>query len=68
MILFVLRFYCPVNILGSCQALSVYLTTLILGRLSPISVNQYCAHSFNRNKQLPFLNQWKGENDIENIS
>ena len=26
-------------------------------------VNQYCAHSFARNWQLPFLNQWKGEND-----
>ena len=26
-------------------------------------VNQYCAHSFTRNWQLPFLNQWKGEND-----
>ena len=27
------------------------------------AVNQYCAHSFNRNWQLPFLNQRKGEND-----
>ena len=26
-------------------------------------VNQYCAHSFARNWQLPFLNQRKGEND-----
>ena len=26
-------------------------------------VNQYCAHSFTRNWQLPFLNQRKGEND-----
>ena len=26
-------------------------------------VNQYCAHSFARNWQLPFLNQQKGEND-----
>ena len=26
-------------------------------------VNQYCAHSFARNWQLPFLNQWKGQND-----
>ena len=26
-------------------------------------VNQYCAHSFARNRQLPFLNQQKGEND-----
>ena len=26
-------------------------------------VNQYCAYSFARNWQLPFLNQWKEEND-----
>ena len=26
-------------------------------------VNQYCAHSFARHWQLPFLNQPKGEND-----
>ena len=26
-------------------------------------VNQYCAHFFARNWQLPFLNRWKGEND-----
>ena len=25
--------------------------------------HQYSAHSFARNWQLPFLNQWKGEND-----
>ena len=35
--LFVLRFYGPVNPMGSCQAQSVYLTTLLLGRLSPLS-------------------------------
>ena len=34
----------------------------LLGRLSQ-AVNQYCAHSFARNRQLPFLNQRKGEND-----
>ena len=26
-------------------------------------VNQYSAHSFAKNRQLPFLNQWEGEND-----
>ena len=26
-------------------------------------VKQYCAHSFTRNRQLPFLNQRTGEND-----
>ena len=60
---FVLRFYGPVNPMGSCRARSVYLTTRLLGRLSPPAVNQYCAHSFARNWQLPFLNQRKGEND-----
>ena len=36
MILFVLRFYGPVNPMGSCRVRSVYLTCL-LGRLSPLS-------------------------------
>ena len=35
--LFVLRFYGPVNPMVSCQARSVYLTTRLLGRLSPLS-------------------------------
>ena len=35
-ILFVLRFYGPVNPMGSCRAQSVYLTAHILGRLSPL--------------------------------
>ena len=35
--LFVLRFYGPVNPMGSCQVRSVYLTTRLLGRLSPLS-------------------------------
>ena len=39
-------------------------TTLLLGRLSPPSVNQNCAHSFIRNWQLLSLNQWKGENEL----
>ena len=34
---FVLRFYDPVNQMGSCRARSVYLTTLILEMLSPLS-------------------------------
>ena len=56
-------FYGPVNPKGSCRVWSVYLTTRLLGRLSPLSVNQSRAHSFARNWQLPFLNQWKGESD-----
>ena len=35
--LFVLRFYGPVNPMGSCRAWSVYLITRLLGRLSPLS-------------------------------
>ena len=34
---FVLRFYGPVNPMGSCRVQSVYLTTHLLGRLSPLS-------------------------------
>ena len=34
--LFVLRFYGPVNLMGSCEAQSVYLTTHLLGRLGPL--------------------------------
>ena len=34
MSLFVLRFYGPVNPMGSCRARSVYLTTRLLGRVS----------------------------------
>ena len=37
MVLFVLRFYGTVNPMGSCRARSVYLTTRLLGRLSPPS-------------------------------
>ena len=36
-VLFVLIFYGPVNPVGSCRARSVYLTTCLLGRLSPLS-------------------------------
>ena len=34
---FVLRFYGPVNPMESCRARSVYLSTRLLGRLSPLS-------------------------------
>ena len=33
----VLRFYGPVNPMGSCRARSIYLTIRLLGRLSPLS-------------------------------
>ena len=45
--LFVLRFYGPVNPIVSCRPCSVYLTTPQLGRLSPLSINQYCQKSGN---------------------
>ena len=35
--LFILRFYGPVNPVGSCRARSVYLSKLLLDRLSPLS-------------------------------
>ena len=35
--LFMLRFYGPVNPMASCRARSIYLTTRLLGRLSPLS-------------------------------
>ena len=35
--LFVLRFYGPVKPVGSCRVRSVYLTTRLLGSLSPLS-------------------------------
>ena len=39
----------PVNPVGPCRARSVYLTTVLLGRLGSLTVNQYSAHSFARN-------------------
>ena len=56
-----LRFYGPVNPMGSCRARSVYLTTHILGRLSPLSGSPVLCTFFRQ--KLPFLNQRKGEND-----
>ena len=62
--LIVLRFYCPVNPLRSCQVRSVYLTKFFLGQTwSSEQLNISWAHSFARNWQLPFLNQQKGENN-----
>ena len=59
-----LRIYVPVNPLWSCWVRSVYLTTLFLGQVwSSKLLTSTCAHSFARNWQLPFLKQWKVEND-----
>ena len=60
--LFVLRFYGPVNPMGSCRAQSVYLNTNWAGLVLQ-ALNQYYAHSFARNWQLPFLNQRNRENN-----
>ena len=61
---FVLRFYSPVNPLGSCQAWSVNLITLFPEQgWSSKRLPSICAHAFARNWQLPFLNQRKGKND-----
>ena len=46
--LFVLRFYGPVNPMGSYPVRSIYLTTRLLGRLSPLSSLPVFAHSFAR--------------------
>ena len=62
-----LRFYGPVNPMGSCQARSVYLTTRSLGRLSPLSGYPVLCTIFRQKLQLPFLNQWKGEIDRRKI-
>ena len=45
------------------SSLLVYLTTLFLDRLSPLSSQPVSVHIFVRNWQLPFSNQRKGAND-----
>ena len=47
-VLFVFRFYGPVNPMGSCPVWSVYLTTFTGQALSSKQL-YYCAHSFVRN-------------------
>ena len=39
--LFVLRFYGPVNTMGSCRARTILLTTLFLGMLSPLCIPNF---------------------------
>ena len=53
----------PVNPMGSCQAQQFALPHFYWASLVFKMVDQYCAHSFARNWQLPFLNKRKGEND-----
>ena len=57
-----LRFYGPVNPMGSCQARSVYLTTHLLGRLSPLS-GQPVLCTFFRQKLTTALLESARKND-----
>ena len=58
-----LRFYSPVNPVGLCRAQSVYLTTLLQGRLSPLRGIPVLCRFFRQKLTTAFLNQQKGEND-----
>ena len=60
--LFVLRFYGPVNPMGSCRARSVYLTTRLLGRLSPLSGKPVLCTFFRQKLTTALLESAKGEN------
>ena len=59
-VLFVLRFYGPVNPMGSCRALSVYLTTRLLGRLSPLSGLPVLCTFFHQKLTTPLLESAEG--------
>ena len=62
-----LRFYCPVNPLGSCRTWSVYLTTLFLDRLNPLS--DYLSTFFHQKvtTALPLLESTDGRNFMINL-
>ena len=67
--LFVLRFYGPVNPMGSCQARSVYLTTLLLGRLSPLKWLTSIMHILSpENDNCPSWIRGRDRMTVENIS
>ena len=53
----------PVNINKVMSNQSVYLTTLFLGRLSPLNGYQYSSTFFLQKLRMLFLNQQKIEND-----
>ena len=57
-----LRFYGPVNLLGSVKSVSLPNHTFLWQAYSCKWVTSFCAHYFARNGQLLFLNQQKGEN------
>ena len=58
--LFVLRFYGPVNPMGSCRARSVYLTTRLLGRLSPLSSSPVLCTFFRQKLTTALLESAEG--------
>ena len=60
--MFVLRFYGPVNLMWSCRAWLVYLTTHLLGRLSPLSGKPVLCTFFHQ-KLTTALLESAGEND-----
>ena len=67
--LFVLRFYGPVNPMGSCWARSVYLTTCLLGRLSPLSDLTSIVHIFSpETDNCPSWKSGRERMTVENIS
>ena len=61
--LFVLRFYGPVIPLGSCRARSVYVTTRLLGRLSPLSGKPVLCTFFHQKLTTALLESAKGDYD-----
>ena len=58
-----LRFYSPVNTMGSCLAWSVYLTTRLLGRLGPLSGLPVLCTFFRQKLTTALLESGKGETD-----
>ena len=59
-VLFVLRFYDSVNPMGSCQAQSVYLTTLLLGRFSCLSSSSVLCTFFRQKLTAALLESAEG--------
>ena len=56
----VLRFYGPVNPVGSCRARSVSLTTRLLGRLSPLSGSPVLCTFFHQKLTTALLESAEG--------
>ena len=61
--LFVLRFYGPVNPVGSCRARSVYLITRLLGKLCPLSGLPVLCTFFRQKLITAFLESAEGRDD-----